>query len=74
MDFEYRMRNETTAQRPDVTIEYKNCKLIQTIDMACSSERNVNIYFFAFPLGPRHMRVMSVGTRLLFFVKFTLIN
>ena len=41
-DFEYRMRKETTARRPDVTIEYKDRKLIQIIDMAGSSDQNIN--------------------------------
>ena len=40
-DFEYHMRKETTASRPDVTVEYKEQKLIQLIDMACPSESNV---------------------------------
>ena len=30
------------------------------------------IYFLVFPLRPRHKRVVSVGTHLLFLVKFTL--
>ena len=41
-DFEYQMRKESTARRPDVTIEYKEQKRIQLIDMACPSEKNVN--------------------------------
>ena len=36
------MRKETTARRPDVTIEYKDRKLIQIIDMAGSSDQNIN--------------------------------
>jgi len=40
-DFEYHMRKETTARRPDVTIEYKERKVIQVIDMACPSEKNI---------------------------------
>jgi len=44
-DFEYHMRKETTARRPDVTIEYKEQKLIQLIDMACPSETNVQDTF-----------------------------
>jgi len=41
-DFEYHMRKETTARRPDVTIEYKEQKLIQVIDMACPSDKNIS--------------------------------
>ena len=41
-DFEYQMRKESTARRPDVTIEYKEQKRIQLVDMACPSEKNVN--------------------------------
>ena len=33
-DFEYNMRSESTARRPDVTI-------IHLVDMACPSEKNV---------------------------------
>ena len=40
-DFEYRMRKESTARRPDVTIEHKDRRLIQLIDMACPSEKNI---------------------------------
>jgi hypothetical protein len=40
-DFEYQMRKESTARRPDVTIEYKEQKRIQLVDMACPSEKNV---------------------------------
>ena len=40
-DFEYNMRRESTARRPDVTIEYKKRKVIHLIDMACPSEKNV---------------------------------
>lgn len=36
------MRKESTARRPDVTIEYKEQKRIQLVDMACPSEKNVN--------------------------------
>ena len=31
-DFKYLMKKETTARRPDVTIEYKDRKLIQIMD------------------------------------------
>ena len=41
-DFEYWKRKETTARRPDVTIESKNRKLIQIIDVDCSSDQNIN--------------------------------
>ena len=34
-NFGYSIRKKTTACRPNVTIEYKDCKLIQIIDMAC---------------------------------------
>ena len=40
--FEYQMRKNKTARRPDVTIMYKNCKLIQITDMACPSDQNIN--------------------------------
>lgn len=40
-DFEYKMRKERTARRPDVTLEYKDQQLIQIVDMACPSERNI---------------------------------
>ena len=40
-DFEYNMRRESTARRPDVTIEYKERKIIQLVDMVCPSEKNV---------------------------------
>ena len=36
------MRKETTTGRPVVTIEYKNRKLIQIIDMACPSDKNID--------------------------------
>ena len=36
------MRKKTTARRLDVKIEYKDRKLIQIIDMACPSDRNIN--------------------------------
>ena len=35
------MRKETTAQRLDVMIEYKDCKF-QIINMACPSDQNIN--------------------------------
>ena len=35
------MRKESTARRPDVTIEYKERKVIHLVDMACPSEKNV---------------------------------
>ena len=41
-DFEYQMRKESTARRPDVTIEYRDQKVIQLIDMACPSENNIH--------------------------------
>jgi hypothetical protein len=41
-DFEYKMRKETTARRPDATLEYKNRKLIQLVDMACPAEANID--------------------------------
>ena len=40
-DFEYNMRKESTARRPDVTIEYKERKVIHLVDMICPSEKNV---------------------------------
>ena len=40
-DFEYAMRKESTARRLDVTLEYKERKVIQLVDMACPSEKNV---------------------------------
>ena len=40
-DFEYSMRKQSTARRPDVSIEYKERKLIQLVDMACPSEKNI---------------------------------
>ena len=40
-DFGYNMRKESTARRPDVTIEYKKRKVIHLVDMACPSENNV---------------------------------
>ena len=37
------MIKKTAAWRPDMTIEYKNRKLIQIIiDMACTSDQNIN--------------------------------
>ena len=42
MDFEYWMGKKTTARRPDVTIEYKDCKLLQIVTTACPSDQNVN--------------------------------
>ena len=39
--FEYNMRKESTARRPDVTIKYKDKKVIPLVDMACPSEKNV---------------------------------
>ena len=35
------MRKESTAGRPNVTIEYKKRKIIHLVDMACPSEKNV---------------------------------
>ena len=40
-DFEYNMRKESTAKRPDVTIEYKERKVIHLVDMAYPSKKNV---------------------------------
>ena len=40
-DLEYNMRKESTARRPDVTIEYKERKVIHLVDMACPSEKSV---------------------------------
>ena len=40
-DFEYSMRKESTAGRPNFTIEYKERKVIHLVDMACPSEKNV---------------------------------
>ena len=40
-DFEYNMRKESTARRPDVTIEYKERKVIHLVDMALLSQKNV---------------------------------
>ena len=40
-DFEYNMRKESTARRPDVTIEYKERKVIHSVDMTCPSEKYV---------------------------------
>ena len=42
-DFGYHMRNEASARRPDATINYKENKLIQFLEMSCPSENN-NIY------------------------------
>ena len=42
-DFEYNMRTESTARRPDVTIEYKERKVIHLVDMACPSEKKCSI-------------------------------
>ena len=41
-DFEYRMGKETTARRPDVTIESKDRTLIRIINMPCYSDQNIN--------------------------------
>ena len=35
------MRKESIARKPDVTIEYKERKVIHLVDMACTSENNV---------------------------------
>ena len=40
-DFEYNMRKESTAKRPDIPIEYKERKVIHLVDMACPNEKNV---------------------------------
>ena len=42
LDFKHRMRKKTTARRLDVKIEYKDRKLIQIIDAACSSNQYIN--------------------------------
>ena len=34
-DFDYNLRKESTAGRPDVTIEYKERKVFHLVDMAC---------------------------------------
>ena len=36
------MRKESTARRSDVTIEYKERKVIHLFDMACPSEKKKN--------------------------------
>ena len=41
-DFEYALRKETSARRPDLTLEEKDTKRILLIDLACPSEYNVN--------------------------------
>ena len=38
-DFEYNTRKESTARRPDVTIEYKERNAIHLVDMTCPSDR-----------------------------------
>ena len=40
-DFEYKIRKESTAKRPDVTIKYKERKVIHLVDMTCPSDKNV---------------------------------
>ena len=35
------MRKESTARRPDVTIESKERKVIHLVDMACPNRKNV---------------------------------
>ena len=40
-DHEYNMKKESPARRPDVTIEYKEKKVIHPVDIACPSEKNV---------------------------------
>ena len=40
-DFQFNIRKESTARRSDVTIEYKERKVIHLVDMACPSEKNV---------------------------------
>ena len=40
-DFEYNTRKESTARRPDVTIEYKKRKVIHLVHMAFPSDKNV---------------------------------
>ena len=40
-DFEYNMRKELTARRPDVTIEFKERRVLHLVYMACPSEKNV---------------------------------
>ena len=38
--FQYNMRKESTARRPDVTVEYKERKVIRLITMTCPREKN----------------------------------
>ena len=40
-DFMYNIRKVSTARRPDVTIEFKERRIIHLVDGACSSEKNV---------------------------------
>ena len=40
-DFQYKMRKELTARRPDVTIEHKERKIMDLVNRTCSSEKNV---------------------------------
>ena len=35
------MRMESTARRSDVTVEYKERKVMHMVDMACPSEKDV---------------------------------
>ena len=39
-NFEYNMK-ESTARRPDATIDYKERKVIHMVDMTCPCEKNV---------------------------------
>ena len=41
-DLEYWLNKLTKAQRPDVMIEYNDCKSIQIIYMECPSDKNIN--------------------------------
>ena len=35
-DFDYNIRKESTAKRPDVTIKYTERQVIHLVDMACA--------------------------------------
>jgi hypothetical protein len=41
-DFEYGMSTTSTHRRPDVTLEYKDQKIIYLVDMACPHDNNVS--------------------------------
>ena len=38
--FEHKMKKESTARRSDVTIQYKEIKVIHLVDMNCPSRKN----------------------------------